>query len=120
MDKRIQLTFAAGPFGDASSRYNVTFPRGITVEKFMKIILEENPQEWGYFSIHWIDNIIASYGNGEVTLSKNFDAYKKMPVLDAQAHGGWGRMDYYLEISAFSTKIYPTVNIFDELTDFPF
>ena len=120
--KTITLKSVAGPFGDATSRYDVDFPKEITVEEFINTIIKENPQEWGYFSIHWIDNRIASYSNGEVTLEKFFDVYKTMPVLDAQAHGGWSRMDYFLEINSIfaTTKIYPTVDIFSELTDFPF
>ena len=51
MDKQIKLIHRAGPFGDCTSIYDVSFPQDITVEQFIAAVVKENPHEWGSISL---------------------------------------------------------------------
>jgi hypothetical protein len=96
MEKQIKLIHKAGPFGDCTSQYEVTFPKNITVDEFMKLVIRENPTEWGDFCVYWNCPIV-KYRDGKCFTSVQYDEYKDMKILRAQAHGGWSRMDYIID-----------------------
>ena len=90
-----------GPFGDATSNYKVSFPKEITVEEFINIVLEERSDEWGYFRSSWSSSgKIAEYSKGEL-LSTGFETYSKFKnrkIESVSANGGWSRMDYMITV----------------------
>ncbi len=118
MDKQIKLTHLAGPFGDCTSIYDVSFPQDITVEDFVQLVLQENPGEWGTIGLTW-EHILVDYSHGSLTFRPEYDAYKNERILKAKAHGGWSLMDYEIELVP-KPKRNIFVNIFDSLKHFPF
>ena len=118
MDKKIKLTVRAGPFGDCTSAYDVSFPQNITVEYFIQSVLQENPNEWGTIGLGW-NHILADYSHGTITFREDYDIYKNERVLKAQAHGGWSLMDYQLELVP-KPKLKIFFDAFAPLTNFPF
>jgi hypothetical protein len=96
MEKQIKLIHKAGPFGDCTSQYEVTFPQDITVDEFIKLVIQENPKEWGDFCVYWNCPIV-KYRDGKRFASVSYDEYRNMKVLCVQANGGWGRMDYIID-----------------------
>lgn len=118
MDKKIKLTLMAGPFGDCTSAYDVSFPQDITVEQFVQLVLQENPKEWGTIGLSWNHKLV-DYSHGSIKFREDYDVYKNERVLKAKAHGGWSLMDYELELVP-KPKLEKFVDIFAELTNFPF
>ena len=96
MEKQIKLIHKDGPFGDCTSQYEVTFPQDITVDEFIKLVIQENPKEWGDFCVYWNCPIV-KYRDGKRFASVPYDEYRNMKVLRVQANGGWGRMDYIID-----------------------
>lgn len=117
MEKQIKLVHKAGPFGDCTSQYEVTFPQNITVGEFIKLAIKENPKEWGAFSVYW-NWPIAKYRDGKCFTSVEYDEYKDMKVLRVQSHGGWGCMDYIIDPEK-PPKPELKIDI-NRLTNFPF
>lgn len=96
MEKQIKLIHKAGPFGDCTSQYEVTFPKNITVGEFMKLVIQENPTEWGEFGVYW-NYPLAKYRDGKLFTAVALDEYRDMKVLRVQAHGGWSYMNYIID-----------------------
>ena len=95
----IQFKCIAGPFGDATSRYDITFP-DMRVIDFIATVIKEKPGEWGYINLNGTgyDHRIAEYSHGAI-LSMTNDAYLLNSTItcnNAWAHGGWSNMDYVL------------------------
>ena len=96
---KIQFKHIAGPFGDATSRYDITFP-DMKVIDFIATVIKEKPNEWGYINLNGVgfDSRIAEYRSG-IVLSMTNDANLLNTVItcnNAWAQGGWSRMDYVL------------------------
>lgn len=106
MSKTIKLIHVAGPFGDETSRYDITFPN-MTVADFILTVLKENPDEWGTIRLN--GEIICEYKKGKITsLNAKMNVLKTIitPNKDAWAHGGWSLMNYHL-YGKEQPKIYP-------------
>lgn len=117
MEKQIKLIHKDGPFGDCTSHYEVAFPQDITVGEFMKLVIQENPTEWGEFGIYW-NYPLAKYRDGKLFTAVALDEYRDMKVLRVQAHGGWSRMDYIIDPEKPPK---PELKIdFRQATQFPF
>lgn len=113
--KKLDRYCIGGPFGDCTSVYKIYFPEGITVEELINLVLEENPDEWGNFTL-------GSYFNGE-TLGhydrnkenrfkiKNLEYYNKIKdfhPVKVEAHGGWSLMDYLIHTKEDYNEILST------------
>lgn len=92
-----------GPLSDATSFYDVKFRDGITVYQFINEVLGTQ-KERGTIEIvkgrktELFQNGL-EYSCGEITgkLGKGISEEEiGKTVLRAQAHGGWGMMDYFL------------------------
>ena len=117
MEKQIKLIHKDGPFGDCTSHYEVTFPKNITVDEFIKLVIQENPKEWGEFGIYW-NYPLAKYRDGKLFTAVALDEYRNIKVLRVQAHGGWSRMDYIIDPEKPPK---PRLKIdFRQVTQFPF
>lgn len=117
--KRFYRLYTGGPYGDATSSYDIILPEGdaITVEEFIEQILIDEPNEWGGI-YNGMREIIADYKRGEVTFRDGYDSIKHKKISSVQAHGGWSMMDYYLTLypSTESKLTFPDprqISIFD-------
>lgn len=97
--KRFYYLCTGGPYGDATSSYDIILPEGdvVTVEEFIEQILIDNPNEWGGI-YNGMREIIADYKRGEVTFKDGYDSIKHKKISSVSAHGGWSMMDYYLDL----------------------
>lgn len=105
MSKTIKLIHVAGPFGDATSRYDIIFP-DMTVADFILSVLKENPDEWGTIRLN--GEIICKYNKGKITsLNAKMNILKTtITSKNAWAYGGWSLMNYHL-YGEILPKIYP-------------
>lgn len=95
---KIKLICIAGPFGDATSAYEVMFPEDMTVLDFIACVLEEFPKEWGEFSVGWKDIVEYNRGTYKIINKELFDEVKNKKMSSVKANGGWTLMTYYIEI----------------------
>lgn len=105
---KIDFIKKGGPYGDATSSYEVTFPKGTTLREFIIYITDTysiEHGEWGSFSLSntgYFGNIFADYKRGAIR--KITDKWKSLKIdsfLDSKltkviANGGWSNMDYHL------------------------
>lgn len=96
MANKINRIYKDGPFGDATSSYDVVFPEGITVAEFIETVVEENPKEWGDFLHGFRNPVIAEYQRGKIVYKPEFEKVKDRIVESAEANGGWSLMSYDL------------------------
>lgn len=101
--KKIIRSRVAGPFGDCTSQYKVSFPEGITIEEFINLALEENPDEWGgiFLGHYFSGNKLGDYDRSKENRFKinNIEYYNKIKnfhPIEIEAHGGWSLMDYMI------------------------
>ena len=97
----IKFEHVAGPFGDCTSRYKLSFDKPYTISEFIEEILQ-NKDEYGeiYIGENYIkpkDTCSYAYGN---LRSRFNDRYLNRKIISAKASGGWGCMDYYLNLKA--------------------
>lgn len=119
MEKKIKLIHRDGPFGDCTSVYDVEFPQDITVAEFIQLVVDENPHEWGSFSLGWKQPTVACYSHGSITYTEAYDTYKLAKIASVSSNGGWSLMDYSLKLVP-KPKAEVVVDIFKSLTNFPF
>lgn len=96
---KLNFESTGGPCGDATSSYNITFPKGMTVKQFIETVLQERADSWGEFRLgSRIGQLLLTYDRGDVDniFCDNIDEYYTKIVLRVEANGGWGNMDYYL------------------------
>jgi len=88
----------AGPTaGDCTAPYDVTFHRECTVQEFIDEVLKQ--REWGFINICDCHNSSNIYYENDKIVSGNFDTdLLNARIKKATAHGGWSRMDYWLDI----------------------
>ena len=92
----LDLTLTGGPFGDATANYDVRISNGMTVMEFCNQI---NEDEWGSIDVN--DETLANYYYGGKFRIADNNLFKKVwmkRVKSAWANGGYGMMDYYLEV----------------------
>ena len=83
--------------GDATAWYEVGFPKGISVHEFIRLVVIENPKEWGSINYGW-DKKLCEYSGGKRKVCEGYKQYRDLPVVAVTANGGWGLMDYHLMI----------------------
>ena len=98
MDK-LHFTCTGGPYGDATSSYDVSVPKGMTLEEFIKAILDEHPDEWGDIKLGWGKDPLIEYNRGELynphpSLTENLSK----EVVEVKASGGWSLMTYIIKL----------------------
>jgi hypothetical protein len=115
--RKLKFDLIAGPFGDETSQYSVSFQEQFTVRDFVLSVLEDSQKEnnahgwWGYFYIvdphSSISTYIYEYRAGKLFYGKYISAevadsyygiHRDKIVTKLTAHGGWGSMDYYIYI----------------------
>lgn len=102
--------------GDATCWYDISFPEGISVHKFIRLVVNEHPTEWGSINFGW-DKKLCEYNHGKRKVCQGYREFRDLPVRAATANGGWGLMDYYLMIDIPMPK--PEV-VLDAQTAFAF
>lgn len=98
----IQFKRTGGPYGDATSRYELVFRKEYTVKEFVEWCLTQD--EWGSIGIHdpeqaWFQrgNPYCEYNRG--TLKSNMPRkFINKKIEKATASGGWSNMDYILHL----------------------
>lgn len=98
---KIDFKTTGGPYGDATSNYEIIFPKGTTVREFVKYIVDDysvKHGEWG--DIHLgsvLGEKLISYSRGKLTgVGLNFDKYIDRKITKIRANGGWSCMYYFL------------------------
>ena len=94
MDK-ITLTCTGGPYGDCTSSYTFELNREMTFKEFLDLITSDE-REWGYIRFSRLGKIIAEYKWGKM-IALNIEDTSFTIKTTGQAHGGWSRMDYFIE-----------------------
>lgn len=96
----LDYIITGGPYGDATSSYEVRIKPGTTVQDFFNDVLADR-REWGCVKIDAYPSrkvMEFRFGNcddiDEEFLGQNAD----VPVKRVRANGGWGCMSYYIEI----------------------
>ena len=82
--------------GDETAPYDVLLEQKCSVDDFVTAVL--NRREWGYITIKGRGQIEYRYDE-LVSTTLNCDDMSKL-IKSVHAAGGWGSMDYYLEIIA--------------------
>ena len=95
----IKLNHLEGPFGDATSVYEVSFSEGMTISDFLNIVITQKSKEWGNISLS-SKAILIDYKYGHYTIrdDKLYNKFKDKKIKKITAHGGWSSMDYIIEI----------------------
>lgn len=88
-----------GPYGDCTCDYDIKLDKEYTVAEFVKTVLENKPDEWGYIGI-WRSKTIfgdptCRYDYGKLRSTLPDDILDKK-IRSVDASGGWTRMDYLL------------------------
>ena len=105
----IDLIYRAGPFGDCTSGYDVSFPEGMTVEEFIKAVVAERPNEWGKITCGRCS--LADYKRGEIHYSPDYEELKSARAATISAHGGWSLMDYNIVIHPLKPRFRPRATL---------
>lgn len=101
----IKFKTIGGPYGDATSSYDVTLDKQYTIKEFIQMILSENPKEFGYFFAvdsnygAWTCSPRLEYRYGKIVgnnIEEFLSKFSDKVILDVSAHGGWSAMDYRL------------------------
>ena len=78
--------------GDATSNYDIDFPKGMTIAEFVEAVRKERSCDWwGYFYFPGFEQI-GEYRNEKMTIKKK---YRDIKPTSIWANGGWGYMSYY-------------------------
>lgn len=105
-----QLKLTGGPYGDATSDYNVIFDRKYTVKEFVQEALSDT-NLWGDIRIRDDSTdflkafglLLCEYSHGKLLdrdRNRNgwYSEFLDKSIRSATAHGGWTCMDYMLEL----------------------
>lgn len=105
----IDRTCISKTFGDCTEMYNVSFDKHCTVEEFVREMLKEYKNEWGYLIVSAkpdsnyfstsSDCDTCEYHHGEITKDFSSPETSNAHIVKIQGHGGWYRMDYRILIS---------------------
>lgn len=99
------LIHTGGPYGDCCFTYDVELNREYTVGEFIRTVLREKPNEWGYIGIKKEFDRYAVFGDPNCEYSHgqvkrtNFSYEDLQQKIDfVKASGGWSRMDYKIRV----------------------
>lgn len=79
---------------DCTEVYSMSFDAGMTVRKFIDVILKK--KEWGCIFFADVKGYI-EYSYGKIT-NGNINKFMDYQIVAGSANGGWTRMDYRLVI----------------------
>ena len=102
----IKLLYKSGPFGDATTNYDVNTDNAC-VSDFIDEVLKEFPGEWGSVCIRssksYSDNIcVCSYKYGTIERkASDYETYGKAKIKSISSNGGWSAMNYDIEVEDF-------------------
>lgn len=118
---KIEFKHIGGPFGDATSNYQVVIPEGTTVREFIKYIVTDysvKHDEWGDFSVGRINTYpkcLLHYNRGSAFFELpwcNEDECKPIlaeiadeKIVRVTANGGWSNMGYTLYLEEKGEKL---------------
>jgi hypothetical protein len=93
----MKLTRIGNIGGDETAPYIVEGYKATTVREFIQEVLEERPDEWGYFSFNGC--FVANPNRCEYKHGKLLNNFPNSSILDEEIYyvkssGGWSRMDY--------------------------
>ena len=95
----IKYVIIGGPYGDATSKYDVVLDKKYTVKEFISAILEQNNDEWGEFVIwEWPSKIKCEFSKCRIKTNFLDEKYLDMNIKSVTAQGGWTFMNYYIII----------------------
>lgn len=84
---------------DCTAPYDVILDKTYTVEEFVKTVLENKPNEWGFIGVYKKGVIFGvpyvEYTHG-VLVNTFPENYLSKTIKTVKASGGWSRMDYWL------------------------
>ena len=96
----IKLKQVTKTFSDATAGYSVEFTKEYTLQEFVNEVLS-NEQRWGYLAIDSEISIFGDprckYRHGKLLTEFQSEILTKK-VVSAKARGGYGRMDYSIEL----------------------
>ncbi len=96
---KLNFKCTGGPYGDATSSYDVAVPKGMTLEEFINAVLDEKPKEWGDICLGWSGPTLIEYKRGSLfNPSKELSENLHKEVVAVKASGGWSLMSYYLTL----------------------
>jgi hypothetical protein len=98
-----KLKIAGKHGGDQCAPYDIELDRVYTVDDFVKTVLSNRPNEWGYIFIDGVRTVFGdpclTYSDGQIkSVSNEFKNFIDSTVKAAKASGGWTRMDYVLKV----------------------
>lgn len=78
--------------GDATSNYDISFPKEMTIVEFITEVRKAHPEDWfGNFYLNGF-NSIGEYHNDKVYIDARYAGIKPTSIW---ANGGWGAMSYF-------------------------
>lgn len=78
--------------GDATSNYDISFPKGMTIVEFITEVRKTHPENWfGNFYLNGF-NFIGEYSEDRVSIDVRYASTKPSSIW---ANGGWGAMSYF-------------------------
>ena len=100
---KLKLIQSGRSGSDCTAPYYVEISGRCNVGEFVKYILTQFPNEWGYIGID-DGSILGSpkveYAKGVLITENVLKDLENCTVINATASGGWSRMDYYLRIES--------------------
>ena len=98
--KPFEFVDSKGPFGDATSMYNVRFNKKMTVQELIDYVLTQRRKEWGYIVMgNWPKGHRLEYRYGGIVSDNLTEAEKRVVIKQMFASGGWSAMDYIINDS---------------------
>jgi hypothetical protein len=87
---------------DCTTPYEVILDKPYTLGAFIKQILIQRPNEWGYFEVP--PYVERSYKNSKlISFNFSYDILDEL-VESVTASGGWSRMDYHITLKQKESK----------------
>ena len=89
--------------GDCTTPYDVFDYKANTIEEFIKEVINEFPDEWGYIGIKNGDgfgvfgNPCCEYRYGKLLSGMKYE-YLNREIESITSRGGWSRMDYLIKV----------------------
>ena len=97
----IDINYAAS-YCDATYKYIVTYPEGMTVREFINEWMTVHKNEWGFFKVHHKRtkrDVTCWYTDGEIEKGSGFNEETLNSVIsEVNGSGGWSRSDFIIVI----------------------
>lgn len=92
----------SGPTGgDCTAIYSIELCQKYTLEGFIKEVLQEYPDEWGFFELREEHHVrpfkVIEYKHGKL-VGEIPAEIANVPISCTKSDGGWSNMDYTIRI----------------------